>query len=129
MLRKIEGIVQTYRAIDVRSVQIEIQGANKVIDLNLAQPWLLRKGDYVVVVGEDDEHSEKFNGYAYRNDTKQISGKRDPYLLDAYRYILMGLIFCWAIFPVSIHIPAGLRRPEFGRKIDHAAALLYSAER
>ena len=125
MLRKIEGTVRTYRAIDVRNVQFEIQGANNVIDLNVGQPWILKDGDYVVVAGEDS-HSGKFNGYAYRNDTKETFGKSDPGLLDGYRDILMGLIFAWAIFPVFIHIPAGLRRLEFGRKIDRAASMLWS---
>ena len=57
MLRKIEGTVQTYRAIDVRNVQFEIQGTNNVIDLNLGQPWVLKNGDYVVVAGEDNGRS------------------------------------------------------------------------
>jgi len=126
MLRKIEGTVQTYRAIDVRNVQFEIQGANNVIDLNLGQPWVLRNGDYVVVAGEDNGRSGNFKGYAYRNDTRHICGKSDPGLMDGYRYILMGLFFFWAIFPVFIHIPAGLRRLEFGRKIDQAASMLWS---
>jgi hypothetical protein len=127
MLRKIEGTVQTYRAIDVRSVQFEIQGANNVIVLNLEQPWVLKNGDYVVVVGEDDGRSGQFNGYAYRNDTRQIFGKSDPGLLLGYRYILMGLFFCWAIFPVFTHIPEGLRCLKFGRKVDQAASMLWSA--
>lgn len=126
MLRKIEGTVRTYRAIDVRNVQFEIQGSDNVIDLNLGQPWVLKNGDYIVVAGEDDGRSGKFNGYAYRNDTREIFGKSDPGLLDGYRYILMGLLFFWAIFPVFIHIPAGLRRLEVGRKIDQAASMLWS---
>ena len=126
MLRKIEGTVRAYRAIDVRNVQFEIQGVNNVIELNVGQPWILKNGDYVVVAGEDDGRSGKFNGYAYRNDTKEIFGKSDPGLLDGYRYILMGLLFSWAIFPVFIHIPAGLRRLKFGRKIDQAASMLWS---
>ena len=125
MLRKIEGTVQTYRAIDVRNVQFEIQGTNNVIDLNLGQPWVLKNGDYVVVAGEDNGRSGRFKGYAYRNDTRRIFGKSDPGLLDGYRYILMGLFFFWAIFPVFIHLPAGLRRLKFGRKIDQAAAMLW----
>jgi hypothetical protein len=127
MLRKIEGTVQTYRAIGVRSVQFEIQGANNVIELNLEQPWVLKNGDYVAVVGEGDGRSGKFTGYAYRNDTRQISGKSDSGLLHGYRYILMGLFFCWAIFPVFTHIPAGLRCLKFGRKVDQAASMLWSA--
>ena len=127
MLRKIEGTVQTYRAIDVRNVQFEIQGANNVIVLNLEQPWVLKNGDYVAVAGEDDGRSGQFNGYAYRNDTRQIFGKSDPGLLQGYRYILAGLFFCWAIFPVFTHIPEGLRRLKFGRKVDQAASMLWSA--
>ena len=127
MLRKIEGTVQTYRAIDVRNVQFEIKGANNVIVLNLEQPWVLKNGDYIVVAGEDDGRSGKFNGYAYRNDTRHIYGKSDPELLQGYRYILAGLIFCWALFPVFTHIPAGLRMLKFGRKVDQAASMLWSA--
>jgi hypothetical protein len=126
MLSKIEGTVQTYMAIDVRNVQFEIQGTNKVIELKVGQPWILKNGDYVIVAGEDNGRFGKFKGYAYRNDTRKISGKTDPGLLDGYRYILMGLLFFWAIFPVFTHIPAGLRRLAFGRKIDQAAAMLWS---
>ncbi|MCP4982225.1 MAG: hypothetical protein GY935_17240 [Gammaproteobacteria bacterium] len=126
MLRKIEGTVQAYRAIDVRHVQFEIQGVNNLIFLELGQPWVLKSGDYVVVAGEDDGRSGKFIGYAYLNDTKQVFGKSNPGLLDGYRYILMGLFFSWAIFPVFIHIPEGLRRLKFGRKVDQAAQLLWS---
>lgn len=125
MLRKIEGTVQTYRAIDVRNVQFEIQGTNNVIELNVDQPWILKNGDYVIVAGEDNGRFGNFKGYAYRNDTRQIFGKSDPGLLDGYRYILLGLLFFWAIFPVFTHIPAGLRRLAFGRKIDQAASMLW----
>ena len=89
MLRKIEGTVQTYRAIDVRNVQFEIQGANNIIDLNVGQPWVLKNGDYVVVTGEDNGRFGKFKGYAYRNDTKQIFGKSDSGFLDGF-----GLCAC-----------------------------------
>ena len=127
MLRKIEGTVQTYRAIDVRKVQFEIKGANNVIVLNLEQPWVLKNGDYIVVAGEDDGRSGKFNGYAYRNDTRHIYGKSDPELLQGCRYILAGLFFCWAVFPVFTHIPEGFRLLKFGRKVDQAASMLWSA--
>jgi hypothetical protein len=126
MLRKIEGTVQTYRAIDVRNVQFEIQGANNIIDLNVGQPWVLKNGDYVVVTGEDNGRFGKFKGYAYRNDTKQIFGKSDSGFLDGFRYILIGVLFFWAIFPIFIHIPEGLRRLAVGRKIDLAASMLWS---
>ena len=125
MLRKIEGTVRTYRALDVRNVQFEIQDTGDVIDLSLNQPWVLRNGDHVVVTGEDDGRSGTFHGYAYRNDTREIFGKSDPGLYEGYRYILMGLLFFWAIFPLFTHIPAGLRRIEFGRKVDRAAEMLW----
>ena len=123
-MRKIEGTVKTYTPINVRNVQFEIQGSDKVIDLNIEQPWLLRNGDHVVVAGEDDGRSGKFNGYAYRNDTRQARGKTDPNLPQALRFIVLGLLFGWAIFPLFIHVPAGWRLLAFGRKVDQAAAML-----
>lgn len=123
-MRKIEGRVQTYRPINVRNVQVEIQGSNRLIDLHMDQPWVLKDGDYVAVVGEDDGRSGKFNGYAYRNDTRQIRGKSDPRLTEGFQYIFLGLLFAWAIFPLFIHVPAGWRLLSFGRKVDQAAALL-----
>ncbi|HKJ52495.1 MAG TPA: hypothetical protein VKB27_13395 [Gammaproteobacteria bacterium] len=124
MMRKIEGRVQTYKPINVRNVQFEIQGSKELIDLRIDQPWVLRDGDYVTVVGEDDGRSGKFNGYAYRNDTRQIHGKSDPGLLDACRYLFLGVLFAWAIFPLFIHVPYGWRLLTFGRKVDQAAAML-----
>lgn len=123
-MRKIEGKVQTYTPLNVRNVQLEIQGSNRIIDLHMDQPWVLKDGDHVVVVGEDDGRSGKFNGYAYRNDTRQVWGKTDPELLQALRYILLGLLFGWAIFPLFIHVPEGFRLLGFGRKVDQAAAML-----
>ncbi|MGD8840146.1 MAG: hypothetical protein PVI70_11150 [Gammaproteobacteria bacterium] len=124
MMRKIEGRVQTYKPINVRNVQFEIQGSKELIDLRIEQPWVLKNGDYVTVVGEDDGRSGKFNGYAYRNDTRQIHGKSDPALPDACRYLFLGFLFAWAIFPLFIHVPHGWRLLAFGRKVDQAAAML-----
>lgn len=124
MMRKIEGKVQTYTPIDVRNVQLEIQGSQMIIDLHMDQPWVLRHGDHIAVVGEDDGRSGKFYGYAYRNDTRQVWGKTDPGLEQALRYILLGLLFAWAIFPLFIHVPEGVRQLGFGRKVDQAAAML-----
>jgi hypothetical protein len=98
-LRKIEGTVRDYKALI---------------------------GDHIAVAGEDDGRSGKFYGYAYRNDTREAFGKSDPGLLDGVRYIVMGLVFSWAIFPLFIHIPAGLRQLAFGRKIDQAASMLWA---
>jgi hypothetical protein len=127
MLRKIEGTVQTYKPIGIRSVQFQIQGADRLIELNVDQPWVLKNGDYIVVAGEDNGRSGKFDGYAYRNDTRHVVGKSDPCVVDALRYIFLGLLFFWAIFPIFTHIPAGLRCLKFGRKVDDAADMVWAA--
>ena len=85
---------------------------------------MLKSGDHVAVVGEDDGRSGKFYGYAYRNDTRQTRGETDRGLLGAVRYIVLGLLFAWAIFPLFVHVPYGLRCLAFGRKVDKAAAML-----
>ena len=124
VLRKIEGTVETYTPINVRNVQVEIQGSSKVIDLNIDQPWVLKNGDHIVVAGEDDGHAGTFNAYAYWNDTKEVFGKSDPGTAHGLFYILMGVVFAWAVFPLFTHIPAGMRQLAFGRKVDQAAAML-----
>ena len=124
MLRKIEGTVETYKPINVRNVQVEIEGSSNVIDLNLDQPWVLKNGDHIIVAGEDDGRTGTFNGYAYWNDTKEVFGKSDPGLAHGWFYILMGIIFSWAIFPLFTHLPAGVKQLAFGRKVDQAASML-----
>ena len=124
VMRKIEGTVRSYTPISVRNVQFEIDGSSELIDLHSEHPWVLKSGDHVAVVGESDGRSGKFQGYAYRNDTRQTRGETDRGLLDGVRYISLGLIFAWAIFPLFVHVPYGLRRIAFGRKVDQAAAML-----
>ena len=123
-MRKIEGRVLTYTPINVRNVRFELDGSSEVIELQSEHPWLLRSGDHVAVVGEDDGRSGVFHGYAYRNDTRQTRGQTDVGLVDGVRYISLGLLFAWAIFPLFIHVPWGLRRLAFGRKVEQAASML-----
>ena len=123
-MRKIEGTVRSYRPISVRNVQFEIHGSSELIELHSEHPWVLKSGDHVAVVGENDGRSGKFHGYAYRNDTRQTRGETDRGVIDALRYIVLGLLFAWAIFPLFIHVPYGLRCLSFGRKVDQAAAML-----
>jgi hypothetical protein len=124
VMRKIEGTVRAYTPISVRKVQFEIDGSSEVIDLHSEYPWLLKEGDYVAVVGENDGRSGIFHGYAYRNDTRQTRGESDRELPDALRYIVLGLLFAWAIFPLFIHLPYGFRMLMFGRKVEQAADML-----
>lgn len=124
MLRKIEGKVASYKAYDVKHVEFRLQGSDKVIDMHLDSPWVLRDGDNVVVTGEDDGRSGRFNGYAYRNASRGVSGTSEKPWEAAARYIGMGLLFSWAIFPLFIHVPEGIRQIIFGRKIDRAEHML-----
>ena len=123
-MRKIEGRVTTYTPINVRDVRFELDSGNEVIELHSEHPWLLRNGDHVAVVGENDGRSGVFHGYAYRNDTRQTRGQTDVGLADGVRYIFLGLLFAWAIFPLFIHVPYGLRRLAFGCKVEQAASML-----
>lgn len=124
MLRKIEGKVYDYKPVSVRHVQFQLQGFDDVIDLWIEQPWVLRFEDYVVVVGEHDYETGCFKAYAYRNDTREVFGKYDSRPLSAYGQVLAGLLFCWVIFPLFTHLPAGLRGIARGRKADAAASMI-----
>lgn len=124
MLRRIEGKVDSYRALDVRRVEFRVDGVAQLIDLDLDRPWVMRDGDYVVVSGEYDGRSGRFHGYAYCNLSRAVFGKSDNGWAEAGRYILLGLVFSWAIFPLFTFLPEGFRWLVFGRKVDRAAEML-----
>ena len=124
MLRKIEGKVDSYKALSVREVEFRVQGLDVPIELNLDRPWVMRDGDYVVVSGEGDGRSGRFHGYAYCNLSREVFGKSDSGRAEASRYILLGLLFSWAIFPLFTFLPEGFRWLVFGRKVDRAAEML-----
>ena len=42
----------------------------------------------------------------------------------AARYIGLGLLFSWAIFPLFTHVPEGIRQILFGRKVERAELML-----
>lgn len=124
MLQKLEGKVEQYRSITKRSVQIELQGVQKVIELTVSEPWVIKRNDIVSVVGETDPKSGKFIGYAYKNSSKGVFGKYDAKVGTGVAFIIVGLFFFWAIFPLFIHVPLGARAIALGRKVDHAASML-----
>ena len=124
MLTKFEGKISSYKAVTKNNVQFELQGINKIIELTISEPWVINRCDYVVVAGEENKKTGKFVGYAYRNMTKGVFGKFNPGVFGGYFFVLLGLIFCWAIFPLFIHVPVGLRVIALGRKINQAAAML-----
>ena len=124
MLQKLEGKVEQYRSITKRSVQIELQGVQKVIELTVSEPWVIKRNDMVSVAGETDPKSGKFIGYAYKNSSKGVFGKYDAQVGTGVVFIIGGLLFCWAIFPLFTHIPSGIEAIALGRKVDHAASML-----
>jgi hypothetical protein len=124
LLQRLEGKVEQYRSITKRSVQIELQGIKKVIELTVSEPWVVKRNDLVTVVGETDHKSGKFIGYAYKNSSKGVFGEYDAKVGIGVIFIVAGLFFCWAIFPLFIHIPAGLKAKALGRKVNNAAAML-----
>ena len=121
---KLDGKVVSYKAVSARRVQFELAGVQKVIELTVSEPWVINKGDEIVIAGEDDEKTGKFIGYAYRNVTKGVLGKYDPGVVGGYVFVVAGLLFCWAIFPLFIHVPIGLRVIALGKKVRQAAELL-----
>lgn len=124
MLKKLEGKIISYKAVTKRKVQLELQGMNKVIELTISEPWVINRGDHVVVAGEEDKETGKFVGYAYRNHTKGVFGKFDPGVAGGYFFVIMGLFFFWAVFPLFTHVPVGLRVISLGKKVNQAAAML-----
>lgn len=124
MLEKLEGTVTSFKAVTTQRVQFELKGVRKVIELTVSEPWVINRDDEIVVAGEEDEKTGKFIGYAYRNVTKGVFGKFDPGVVDGYVLVVAGLFFCWAIFPLFTHVPAGFRAIALGKKVNQAVALL-----
>jgi len=124
MLKRLEGRISSYKAVTKRNVQFELQGVNKIIELTISDPWVINKGDHIAVAGEENEETGKFVGYAYRNKTKGVFGKYDPGVVGGYFFVILGLFFFWAIFPLFTHVPAGLRVIALGKKVNQAAGML-----
>jgi hypothetical protein len=124
MLEKLQGKVETFKAISRRNVQFELDGGNRVIELLVEDPWVINKGDNVTVVGEMNPTNGKFYAFVYRNNTKGVYGKtRDTYV-HGLIYVIAGIFFCWGIFPLFTHVPTGIRMMKEGRKIREAAIML-----
>lgn len=68
----LEGRVGSYRAISRRTVQVELQGINKIVELYLDEPWVINRGDHVILAGYRADNG-KFYALAYRNETKGVS--------------------------------------------------------
>jgi len=124
MLQRLEGKVSYYKRVTNRKVQFELVGISKIIELTVSESWVINRGDHVVVAGEEDTQTGKFVGYAYRNSTKSVFGQFDAGVALGYIFVIAGLIFFWAIFPLFTHVPAGVRAISLGRRVSQAASML-----
>ena len=124
MLERLEGKVSSYRSITKRSVQFELQGINKVVELTVSEPWIINPKDHVIVTGETNSSTGKFIGYAYRNMTKGVFGRFDAGVGTGIIFVIAGLLFFWAIFPLFTHVPAGIKAIALGKKVDRAVSML-----
>ncbi|MBL4826913.1 MAG: hypothetical protein JKY66_04250 [Spongiibacteraceae bacterium] len=124
MLKKLEGKVAYYNPITKRCVQIDISGINNVIELTVSDPWVIRRNDHVAVVGETDPKSGKFIGYAYKNISNGVFGKYKGKTRSGVVNIVFAILFFWAVFPLFINIPIGIKDIALGIKAHKAAAKL-----
>ena len=120
-LLRIEGAVRRFRAMTRNSVQIEVDGLPDVIELSLAEAWVVRPGDAIVLVGQRLEGG-KIAAYAYRNSTAGITGRADVPLVHGYIFIVASLFFAWGIFPLFFHLPQGFKMVLQGRRVMACAA-------
>ena len=124
MLEVLEGNVRSYKAIKRNHVQFELRNVNRVIELSISEPWVINRGDDVAVVGELDEKTDKFLGYAYRNRTKNVFGLANSLIVAGYFFVIASLLFFWAIFPLFLHLRIGLALISKSKKFDEAAGML-----
>ncbi|WP_084461409.1 hypothetical protein [Curvibacter gracilis] len=124
MLEVIEGNVKSYKAIKRNHVQFELRNVNRIIELSISEPWVINRGDDVAVVGELDDETGKFIGYAYRNRTKNVFGRANGSIVIGYLFVIASLLFFWAIFPLFLHLRIGLALISTSKKFDEAAGMI-----
>ncbi|EGR2798354.1 hypothetical protein ACN258_003502 [Vibrio cholerae] len=71
---KIRGAVESFQAITQTMVTINLNSGNErqVVRLTIGEPWVVSKGDNIVVVGDFDRKSGVFIAYGYDNLSKQV---------------------------------------------------------
>ncbi|MDF5570584.1 hypothetical protein P3709_24205, partial [Vibrio parahaemolyticus] len=110
MLDKLVGKVINFKAVTKTKVQFELSENNCVIELQVSDAWVINRNDEVTVVGERDSKTGKFIAYAYNNHTKGVFGKYDAQVVGGWLFVVIGLFFFWAIFPLFLHVPAGIKQ-------------------
>tara|TARA_R110000850_G_scaffold204695_3_gene330888 strand:- start:50 stop:520 length:471 start_codon:yes stop_codon:yes gene_type:complete len=94
-IRKIEGKISSFRSIHNRRVILEIDSASKVVDLTTEEPWVVRRGDQIVVAGLNDNYSGKFFAFGYINQTKKVKDFGESALPSSFGYVpaIIGVVF------------------------------------
>ncbi|MCG8564614.1 MAG: hypothetical protein MI747_05975 [Desulfobacterales bacterium] len=119
----LDGRVKWYKSISRSSVLFELEGRGgkkQIVELTVSTPWVIRPGDRVVVKGEACPETGKFVGYAYLNETRRIMGQYEipgvgVAMFAGGAFIFASLVFAWAIFPLFIHLPMGLKSIKLAR--------------
>ena len=124
MLEKLVGRVSCYKAVTKTKVQFEFESKNLVVELQVSDAWVINRQDEVIVVGERDPKSGKFIAYAYKNMSKGVFGKFNANVAVGWIFVIAGLFFFWAIFPLFTHVPVGLKQIALGKKVNDAFGML-----
>ena len=90
----------------------------------MSDAWVINRQDEVIVIGERDQKSGKFIAYAYKNMSKGVFGKFNASVAAGWLFVIAGLFFFWAIFPLFTHVPIGLKQIALGKKVDKAFKML-----
>jgi hypothetical protein len=118
-MEKLSGKVKSYKAISQTQVQVEFNGLNKIIEISVDDPWVINKGDNIVVAGENDKNTGKFEALAYKNITKNVVGFYKVSVAGALLFIGIGFMLIWAIFPI-IHVIIGFKQLNENKKSKNA---------
>ncbi|EQB8876767.1 hypothetical protein ACYVLD_003644 [Vibrio cholerae] len=108
MLDKLVGKVINFKAVTKTKVQFELSENNCVIELQVSDAWVINRNDEVTVVGERDSKT----------------GKYDAQVVGGWLFVVIGLFFFWAIFPLFLHVPAGIKQISLGKKVNEAFDLV-----
>lgn len=123
MIEVLYGKVSRLRPVSRNTIQIDIHGISRLIEITSYTPWAINRGDTIVVTGEMDQKSGKFLGYAYKNQTNAVLDYYKVPMIRGFALIIAGLLFIWAIFPI-FHIVEGCRLLMLNHKCKQALDLV-----
>ena len=118
----LEGRVNWYNSISRSSVLFELEGKSgkRVVELTVSTPWVIRPKDRVAVAGRPCEDTGKLIAYAYANQTRKVGGCYEfpgagMALLTGPIFVVASIFFAWAVFPLFVHLPMGLKSMKLSR--------------